>query len=200
MRLLVVDPGLPDCGVVIYHDGVLTAAAHIKVLHGTRWCIEDRPCPHDTGPAVALASLIGEIYTWAGPHLGGPPDAVVVEWPQIFHRGGILQGTTVQQMLDLAGVAGAVLALGQSQGAEVYRYTPQQWKGNAPKEEHQRLHLCMLTPEEREHLPRMPKAGRILSDPLDAALLGLWWLIHTGRRIGAFYGQPRQFIGQLEEG
>lgn len=45
----------------------------------------------------------------------------------------------------------------------------------------------------------MPKAGRYLSDPLDAALLGLWWLHRAGARAPRFYARPIDFIDLVEK-
>lgn len=201
-RILALDPGLPDCGAALYEDGVLVGAVGPAVAIPVVPCplCGPRRCDHQHGHARALTALCDAVEVALGVGVGGlKVDVAVSEWPQIWHHHGQIAPRTVQPLLDLAAVAGALLDRLEAQGAACYRVTPQQWKGSTPKPQHQRLGLARLTPQERDRLPRMARAGRYLSDPLDAALLGLWWLERTGARPLVMHGRPQDFLGLLED-
>ena len=194
-RLLAVDPGLPDCGAALYEGTTLTRAAWIRV-----------PAPRSTGSARvdALVALLDALELEMD--LKGDaemPGVVLAEWPQILRpeRAKAKFGRFIDQqpLLELAGVSAALLDRAASWGATCYRFTPDQWKGRLAKEEHQRRGLAMLSEVERALLPRGPRSGRYLSDPLDAALLGLWWLHRMRAREPRYYNRPAEFVGLVEE-
>ena len=196
-RLLAIDPGLPDLGAAVYEDGVLAQAVHVVI---------PREQKERADAIVQLCDATERALGIHGLALGDDryPDLVVAEWPQIFLEGGSIKRregrtVTVQQYLELAGVSAVMLDRAASWGAEVARYRPAEWKGNKPKPEHQRTGLAQLSDDERARLPKMPKAGRYLSDPLDAALLGLWWLHRAGARTPRFYARPIDFIDLVEK-
>lgn len=151
----------------------------------------------------ALVALLDQLERDMGIGPGAEPAVVLAEWPQILRpeRAKAKFGRFIDQqpLLELAGVSAALLDRAASWGARCERYTPDVWKGTTPKAAHQRNGLAMLSEEERALLPRGPRSRRYLSDPLDAALLGLWWLIKMGKRQPRYYNRPAEFVGLVEE-
>lgn len=194
--LLAFDPGLPDAGAALYRSTVLVRAAWVRV---------PAPAAGASGRVDALVALLDALEREMGLQDAGPMPAVVLaEWPQILRpeRAKAKFGRYIDQqpLLELAGTSAALLDRAASWGARCERYTPDVWKGTVKKAQHQRNGLAMLSPEEREHLPRGPKTRRYLSDPLDAALLGLWYLQEKTRaRQPRYYNRPAEFVGLVEE-
>ena len=193
--LLAVDPGLPDCGAALYRNAILERAAWVRV---------PAPVRGPSGHVDATVALLDAIEATMG--LEGEPDmpaVVLAEWPQILRpeRAKAKFGRFIDQqpLLELAGVSAALLDRAASWGATCYRFTPDIWKGRVPKEQHQRNGLAMLSPDERALLPRGPRTRRYLSDPLDAALLGLWHLHKTRAREPKYFNRPAEFAGLVEE-
>ena len=195
-RLLAVDPGLPDLGAALYEGPTLLRAAWVRV-----------PAPGEGAAARvdALVALLDQMERDLGLEDGaGMPVVVLAEWPQILRPERAKQkfGRFIDQqpLLELAGVSAAALDRAASWGARCERYTPEEWKGTVKKAVHQRNGLAMLAPAELALLPRAPRTRRYLSDPLDAALLGLWYLQQKTRaREPRYYSRPAEFVGLVEE-
>lgn len=194
--LLAFDPGMPDAGVSLFRDSTLVRAAWVRV---------PAPAAGASGRVDAMVALLDqlEMEMGIGVDTDTEPGVVLAEWPQILRpeRAKSKFGRFIDQqpLLELAGVSAALLDRGASWGARCERYTPDVWKGRVKKAQHQRNGLAMLSEAERALLPRGPRTKRYLSDPLDAALLGLWWLIKTRARQPRYYNRPAEFVGLVEE-
>lgn len=195
-RLLAIDPGLPDLGAAVYVDGVLALAVHVRIT---------REQAERADGIVQLCDAAERALGIHGLALGDDryPELVVAEWPQILRpeRAVAKLGRFIDQqpLLNLSAVSAVMLDRAASWGAELARYRPDEWKGTVKKEAHQRAGLAQLSDDERARLPKMPLAGRYLSDPLDAALLGLWWLHRAGARTPRFYARPIDFVDLVEK-
>lgn len=112
MRIVAVDPSINTIGVAIWHDGDLETRVH-RTLHGEK---------------VQLVRTLPIYLSW----ITGEFDALVVEYPnfQTSTRGKIAaqKGYT----LDLAFVAGFVAS--QIHAKRYFFPTPNQWKGQTPKD------------------------------------------------------------------
>lgn len=194
--LLAVDPGLPDLGAALFRGPDLVRAAWVRV---------PPPGPDARARVDALVAILDEMERALGLVGEGPmPGVVIAEWPQILRpeRAKAKLGRYIDQqpLLELAGVSAAALDRAASWGARCERYTPEEWKGVIKKPVHQRNGLAMFAPAELALLPRGPKTRRYLSDPLDAALLGLWYLQQKTRaRQPRYYSRPIDFIDLVEK-
>lgn len=200
-RLIALDPGYPDCGVALFHHGRLVKASWCRTLKSEACplCVRGgQSCEHGRGYGVALLcdEVEREMGTSALPD--GIETVMVAEWVTIYHRKG--ERVDPRGLFDTASVAGAMLDRGAAWGAQTWRYTAPEWKGNWPKEAHQQQGLCHLSPEERGVLPRGPRSKKYLTDPLDAALLGEWWLVRMRMRERRVYARARDFSGFVEKG
>lgn len=199
-----IDAGSPDVGLSIFE----LCAAGAELRHAAHVAIErpeDRPCPickpiacrHEVEPEVVdlLCDAVEEqLRVWGFAADSGMPQIVIAEQPQSF--GGPERGQR-SVLLGLA-VMAALLDRARCWTRTVYQYTPAVWKGNKPKDEHQRLILARLTDGERMLLPRSAVKRYYISDPLDATGLVLWWLERTGYRKARYHCAPGIFAGQVE--
>lgn len=103
MRVLSIDPGVNGCGVAMFSDNVLKAAAYV---------------PGD------LKTMAGNVYGWQG-----DPEILVVEKPQVY-REAKLKGDP-NDLIDLAIVVGTLAERFHDAGLALY--LPRTWKGQVPK-------------------------------------------------------------------
>ena len=108
-----------------------------------------------------------------------PADLVVVEYPQVYQSRQ--QKGRQKDIVDLAAIAGALIAGAKSQRIEVLIPTPAERKGNIPKEvEHARvLRALNLTESNVKKMARVPQ--HLLHNVLDAVCLA-WWGAEKVRR------------------
>mgnify|MGYP000579523261 CR=1 FL=1 len=173
MRLLALDPGIPDCGAALFEGGLLRRCAHCRVPAGPR--------------PQQLVALLDLVEAEMDVDQLRPPNVVVVEWPRIYRPERAVKGrpyTDANPMLWLAAVAGAMLDRAAAWGAELVAVTAPEWKKQTRKGAHQALMVHAFTAEEKALIPKMPRAGRYESDALDAALLGRWY-VHAQKLRGA---------------
>lgn len=174
-RILAIDPGSLDLGIAVYENGVLLHAELIEApdIHGI--CpLCTMPCSHTSDP---------DLVTWYAERIrriadGYEIDLVIAEMPVVFAKSG-----GGSQLLLIGAILGAV---NQSSGVPNYWFKPSEWKGNKKKREHQLANLPLLSLPERALLPKKRKRDKTTpyaTDPLDAALLGLWWLTMTKQRM-----------------
>ena len=98
-----------------------------------------------------------------------------------------------KHIMPLAAVSAMMLDRGRRLGARTYAFTPGSWKGASGRISFSARSWLLLTPEERFVLPRLrARDGRLIyrTDPLDAAGLGLHFLIPRIERQATFY-DPR---------
>ena|SRR5688500_1924883 len=114
--LLACDPGLRYPAAAWFTDGVLVKASRVKIKVDTSEQIAKR-C-RDIGLAIA---------DWCP----GLPDALIVEWPQIY-TADKSKGDP-NNLIGLAGV-GACLA-GLFPNSSILSPRPREWTGNIPKSE-----------------------------------------------------------------
>lgn len=112
--MISVDPGLRHCGVAVWFDRRLIRAGLV-----TNSMIAGR------GP-VAHKLMAQSVIQYVFPN--GQTE-YVLEYPRIYPKGAQRKGD-LNDLLDLAGVDGAIAAL--AQGAVQFVY-PADWKGQIPK-------------------------------------------------------------------
>lgn len=174
-HILAIDPGSLDLGVAVYENGVLLHAELIEApdIHGI--CpLCTMPCSHTSDPDLVTwyAERIKQVVTKYGISL------IVSEMPVVFAKSG-----GGSQLLLIGAILGAV---NHSSVVPNYWFKPSEWKGNKKKREHQLANLPLLSLPERALLPKKHKRDKTTpyaTDPLDAALLGLWWLTMTKQRM-----------------
>lgn len=177
MILLAVDPSLRSTGVALFRDGELIAVSKIRTACGPSDDIAHR--------ARAMARDVAAWEARIPERQGGRPDALAVEWPQVY-RTAKSKGDP-NDLLGLAGVCAAVAALYPS--ALVTSYCPAAWEP-APKVSSARK-LKKLGPVDSEAftsprgvriMGRLSKTERVLvpesHDAVDAVGIGLH---HLGR-------------------
>lgn len=114
--LLAVDPGLRGCGVALFDTaGRLVRCAYLR---GSK----------DAKDAEAWAEMAQEVYDW------GAADAlrVVSEFPKVY-AAGKSKGDP-EDLLQLAGVVGALTALFRGEVTEFQVLRPYEWKRQVPKD------------------------------------------------------------------
>lgn len=174
-RILAIDPGSVDLGSAVYENAVLIHSERIAApdIHGI--CpLCSMPCSHMSDPDLVTwyAEKVKQITTKYNIGL------VISEMPVVFAKSG-----GGSQLLLLGAIIGAI---NQSSDVPNCWFKPSEWKGNKKKREHQIENLPFLSQEERGLLPKTKKRDKTTpyaTDPLDAALLGLWWLTKTKQRM-----------------
>lgn len=153
MRLIAFDPALRCSGVAVFIDGRLVSAYSRRVV------ARGRGAPAWAETAEALwAELVQAGH--AQPHV------VVVEQQVVYPHAKADPNDIVQ----VAGVAGALAGIGASLGAAVVGVDPAAWKGQTPK------HVIAARSREALSGPELSKVdpGATL-DAWDAIGLGLWY-------------------------
>lgn len=118
--LRVLDPGIRQCGVALFKDGVLVAAGLAKnTVAGNR-----------AEACKGMASAVSAWFAWHSDSDVTSTD-VAVEWPQIY-ASRIKAGQTEGDPNDLIALA-AVSALVASAGSVSSSYLPAEWKGQLKK-------------------------------------------------------------------
>lgn len=182
--ILALDPGART-GAALFSGGQLVRAVCLLLNEPAAPCAvclacRAQPCVH----RVQLGALVRQLRA-AVPELH-QVDAAVIERPA-WWKSSTPSAPALLALADVAGaLQGAVLALGVP---AVLAFAPRAWKGTTPKDEHQRGILASLDPAELEILPRAPRTGRYVSDPLDACGLGLFVL----GRLGRWQSDPAAF-------
>lgn len=159
--MLAVDPGLRACGVALFHNGVLVRAG---VVRGLR---------EGQGPEV-WAALATEVEEWARltvlttrytyGHL-------VVETMRHNPHG---RSVPVEDLLELAGVAGAVV--GRLPGWTAHAAQAHRWKGQVPRDVMGRRVEAHLREEGLWARVEVPSVKDHLNDAMHAVGMGRWWL------------------------
>ena len=114
--ILSIDPGIRGVGVAVWRHGRLHAAAWVQ-----------NPCSTGSGPREA-AEAARAVHVHCGL---ARLDTLVLEYPQIYSRGGGRTKGDPNDLLPLAAVDGALAAL-FPEAAVVY-FTPSVWKGQVDK-------------------------------------------------------------------
>lgn len=177
LRLLALDPGAMT-GAALYEGGRLIWAAALAAEAPAP--APALPCPRCRGAAcshVAVKPLALAAQLLARVPALRAVDLAVIERPAWWRS----STPNAPALLDLAMTAGALAGAAAALGLTVVWYEPRAWKNIADKATHQAQTLAALAEEERAALPRAPRTGRFLPDPLDAAGLGLFLLARAGR-------------------
>lgn len=173
-NLFAADPALRSPGAAYFRDGVLRAADRIKV-----------PAAVHKLPIGARCARVASLYAdWAGP-LRRPniETRLVVEWPMIYPGRRAKGGANGRQVrpndvVNLAGSAGAIVGALAGDVLEVTSPHPADWSGQVSKEvdgdtawdsPRGRWIRSCLTSEELAVVPAQ-------LDAIDAVGLGLWAL------------------------
>lgn len=162
--MLCVDPGLRGCGVAEFENGKLVKAGYVK-----------NPVKSGRGYR-AYESVAWQVRQWAGPweHF----EALLIELPRIY-PGSAQQKGDLNDILDLAGVGGAVAAFFDSTFAE--SIFPSDWKGQVPKQKMLARIKAAILPEE---LPRVQQTNKSdTEDILDAIGIGLHKLGRINKKV-----------------
>lgn len=155
--LIAFDPALRTSGVAVFQDARLIHAYHVV-----------NPC-FDRGPAswaVTAECIWSGIATAYSAHL---PCLIVTEEQVVYPQ----SKSDPNDILQVAGVAGALVGIGRAVGCEVRSYAPATWKGQLPKNVCMQRTKAKLSDIERGCIVR----GTTL-DAWDAIGIGLYHL-HT---------------------
>lgn len=176
-QLIAIDPGLNCAGAAMFEDGKLRFAASINGSKNTAL---------DTLERVSFisAQILGEL----APRIHGDVE-LIVEWPQIYQRGGGKTKGDPNDLIALAAVDAYVCArlvtFPMARSFKVRSVTPAEWKGQTPKPKSKKEAYIIeqrafrrLDDNERFALP-----PAMTWDGWDAVALGLWALGRFERRI-----------------
>lgn len=161
-----IDPGLRHSGVALYEHETLYRA----------WLAKN-PVRKERGPNAWFKMADAIFDSWMGfapfnCHLLG---TLVIECPQIYW--GQKGGGNAADIIELAGVVGAVSAT--IPALTRVHFLPRKWKGQVPKDTHNRRVMSKLSAHE---LPALePVAASLQNNMIDAIGLGLF---HFGRIKG----------------
>lgn len=155
--VVALDPGIEGCGVAVFSEGVLFAAAYVR---------------NDTAKSAPLvlrqvnmaAAAMRWLFSLQGPHT----NYVVVEMPRVYPR-------SKGDPNDLIAIAGVAAAFARSfvGGAGPHMYYPAEWKGQVPKDIMGRRIKAKLSAEE---LGRIESIGAKDHNTIDAIGIGLKFL------------------------
>lgn len=149
-RVVSIDPGLSGCGVAIFSDGILDSAVYPTVSkEGSR--------------VQRWACMSREVYLAMR-----TCDVLVVEVPRVYPG---VRREDPNDLLDLTGVLGGILAIGCYRSA--VQYYPSEWKGQVPKKVMNARVLSKLSEWERLGIAN---AGAKTHNILDAVGIGLHYL------------------------
>lgn len=156
---LAVDPGLRVCGLALFEQDTLYRA----------W-LSRNPLRTERGPEAweAMARAALNDFISHTPRRGRVPKRLVVEVPQVYWRAG--QGGRAADLIELAGVVGAVAATLPVMTR--VHYLPRQWKGQVPKNVHNKRIMKRLRDGEPERILR-PSAASLMHNVVDSIGLGL---------------------------
>ncbi len=115
--ILCIDPGLRHCGCAVFSDaGWLTAALLLK-----------SPEKKLRGPAAHRA-MARVVFGWAAKNY--MPENLILEYPRVYPNHSNKQREDPNDLLELAGVDGALSAMYPYPVSHVF---PSDWKGQVPK-------------------------------------------------------------------
>lgn len=180
MILVSVDPGLRVCGVAVWGYGDEPEGIRLGSAFLAR-----NPEKKARG-AKAWAAMASEVSVGVANVLAryAPSfaNSVVVECPQAYNPK--FQKGDQNDLIELAAVAGAVQGkfyLNPFKGLEAHvSYLPAQWKGQVPKEIHNRRVMESLTEAERNVIDECPPS--LLHNVIDGIGIGLFHLQKLGLR------------------
>lgn len=162
--LLALDPGLRGAGIAYFVDGVLVRAYYAE-----------NPVESGNGPPAWFA-LAEKVY-FDFKERGHKVDEYVCEVMQVYRQGP----GDPNDLIELAGVAGAVGASFPLKPDTAFGYKPRVWKGSSPKWAHQPLILGRLSNTEVEAIEETRKT--VVGNAVDAVGIGLYHLERTRVRI-----------------
>ncbi len=155
-----IDPGLRECGVSIWDDGVLMLA-----------CLVSSGLDTERGPKawIAMARAVQAIYPLGVNHF-------VVEEQQKD-----LRAFNAEAMFEVAGVAGALAGVYENKAKKHFGYKPRKWSRIPKHIRHARLlEKDVLSKEEWSKVE--PCAKHLVHNVYDAICLGLYHLKETRQR------------------
>jgi hypothetical protein len=167
--LVALDSGLREAGVSVFQDG--------ELLHAF---LARNPERTARGPGAWL-SMAEEVYARverlfpdAAPHV----QVLAMEVPQVYTQDKA-HGVNPDDLIQLVGVEGAIA--GMLAPVKAVGFTPRQWKGQVPKEIHNKRILAALSPEEKEAIEECPAS--LLHNVIDSIGVGLFYLGRMGSNV-----------------
>lgn len=169
--LISFDPGLREAGLAVFQDGTLAFATLVraqgKERGGKAW--------KEMG--LSVFRTLNAHFPYALVREG----RFVSEIPQVY-REGKSANVDPEDLTNLTGVVGAVI--GFLDPAEVETCVPAQWKGQVPKEIHNRRIISTLTPNEKAVLDAIKCPASLKHNVVDAVGIGLFALGRMGGVTG----------------
>lgn len=157
MLMLALDPGLHECGMAWFREGVLVRAALARNDVAGR------------GPRAWRGMAKACFSAWRP---RGLLDEMAVELPQVYHSG---RGKgDPADLLELAGVLGATCD--RINAGDYVPYHPARWKGQVPKDIHHERIVDLWLDEREVAAVRLALEGQpegLWHNVLDAVGLGL---------------------------
>lgn len=148
MKILAIDPSTTSCGYAVFKDDDLTDWGVISNTDKSSFIRSEH-----------IANALHFVMVSEQPHL------IVCEYP---HKGGI--GAKTMSIATLFHFCGMVHGMAKSSKLPIKFVEPIKWKGNIPKEIHQKRVIPKL--EEKYDI----KLEGESSDLIDAVALGDWFL------------------------
>lgn len=160
--LLALDPGLRCVGVALFRDGALVRAAALRGPARGR------------GPSVwaAYAPLVQDWLPMSVELLIGKGGTVLVEQMQVHAHGG----ADPADILELAGVSGAVVGALSVAGWSAAGALARDWKGQIPRDVFGARVEGHLRDEGLLHLVEPTSRATERNDIMHAVGLGRWWI------------------------
>lgn len=170
--LISFDPGLREAGLAVFTDGLLAAAFLVR-----------NPNTKDRGGKAWLA-MGQEVDTLLSETVPGLPlrlhlhgSMFVSEIPQVY-REGKSANVSPDDLTNLTGVVGCVI--GFLDPVEVKTYVPAEWKGQVPKDIHNKRIKASLSMDEKAILEGVKCPASLLHNVVDAIGVGLFELGRMG--------------------
>jgi len=154
MKLLAVDPGLRTTGYALFNAGELVQCG--------LWEIEKKKSLEECVWTIAKKSKVFSKHV----------DKLIIEIPQIYRQRYWMGDPN--DLITVAIIVGTVC--GCLRIKDVVFTTPSNWKGQVPKNIHNKRVLGKLTKQEVRVLNGCTVKASLLHNTLDAIGVGLWYL------------------------
>jgi hypothetical protein len=171
--ILAIDPGLHGCGATFGIRGTIKRAAYVRGNPDTKASIPD--LWYEMAAAVLAWDQDNNFE-----HQKSLSTELVIECPQVYkasHQRGGKEKTDPQDIVNLAGCVGAIVALLTGYYSPRI-YLPREWKGQVPKEICHARAIKALTPDELVIVNAGCTPKSLAHNVLDSVAM---YLKHSGR-------------------
>lgn len=166
-HVIAVDPGLREMGVAVARDGEVVQALLVR-----------NPIRRGRGPAAwrGMAEALADALVEGRSVSKVVGSTVIIEKMKVYTQGKAKEKGDIDpdNLLELAGVSGALVGGVLHDASEFIHIIPSVWKGQVPKDVHNNRIRAALPANVREQIDAYPKT--LQHNVVDACGILLWHL------------------------